>query len=140
MKEVAIIYTDTRNGNAIDYIEGSLKDIFADHIRLKRYFLNQLDKGCLISADAVLLNGEKLLYTAQPYLSRTDNIVVLNRSIIKNNLDKLMAIPKDADVLVVNDTPKTTLDLLYMLYGLGIHFNLIPFDESKKASDAYNKE
>lgn len=139
MKEVAIIYTDTRNGNAIDYIEGSLKDIFADHIRLKRYFLNQLDKGCLISADAVLLNGEKLLYTAQPYLSRTDNIVVLNRSIIKNNLDKLMAIPKDADMLVVNDTPKTTLDLLYMLYGLGIHFNLIPFDESKKASDAYNK-
>lgn len=139
MKEVAIIYTDTRNGNAIDYIEGSLKDIFADHIRLKRYFLDQLDKGCLISADAVLLNGEKLLYTAQPYLSRTDNIVVLNRSIIKNNLDKLMAIPKDADVLVVNDTPETTLDLLYMLYELGIHFNLIPFDESKKASDAYNK-
>ena len=80
MKEVAIIYTDTRNGNAIDYIEGSLKDIFADHIRLKRYFLNQLDKGCLISADAVLLNGEKLLYTAQPYLSRTDNIVVRRRA------------------------------------------------------------
>lgn len=139
MKEVAIIYTDTRNSNAIDYIEGSLKDIFSNYINLKHYFLNHLDDNFIISADVVLLNGEKLLYTAQPHLLRTDNIIVLNRSIIKNGLDKLLQIPKDADVLVVNDTPETTLDLLYMLYGLGIHFNLIPFDESKKASDAYRK-
>lgn len=128
MKNVAIIYNDAKNSSAIEYVEGVIKDIFVGYINIEHYFLDQLDKNQLIIADAVLLHGEKLLYHVQPHLAEMDNLIVLSRSISEKHLSEIMCIPKDTDVLVVNDTFDSTMDVLYTLYGLGVHFNLIPYE------------
>ena len=137
MKKVAIIYNDAKNSNAIEYVERVIKDIFAGYINIEHYFLDELDRGQLVIADAVLLHGEKLLYHVQPHLAEMDNLIVLSRSISEKNLSKIMCIPKDTDVLVVNDTFDSTMDVLYTLYGLGVHFNLIPYEEESDEKGAY---
>ncbi|MEE0517167.1 MAG: sigma 54-interacting transcriptional regulator [Anaerovoracaceae bacterium] len=139
MKNVAIIYNDAKNSSAIEYVEGVIKDIFVGYINIEHYFLDQLDKNQLIIADAVLLHGEKLLYHVQPHLAEMDNLIVLSRSISEKHLSEIMCIPKDTDVLVVNDTFDSTMDVLYTLYGLGVHFNLIPYEEESHEKGAYRQ-
>ncbi len=139
MKNVAIIYNDAKNSSAIEYVERVIKDIFGGYISLEHYFLDELDKNQFIIADAVLLHGEKLLYHVQPHLAKMDNLIVLSRSISEKYLSEIMCIPKDTDVLVVNDTVDSTMDVLYTLYGLGVHFNLIPYDEECEAKGDYRQ-
>ena len=128
-KQVAIVYNNEENIEGIRFIEDTLQEIFGDYITIDRHYLTHFSGHELISADAILLNGESLLTAIQPHVSDMHNLIVLTKSINRRHLPDLLQIPKGTDVLLVNDTPTTTMDALLMFYKLGIlHFNLIPFD------------
>lgn len=136
MKQIAIVYGNEENIEGINYIEGTLNEIFRDYINITRYYLVKLTENQIISADVILLNGEKLLHAIKPHVAETSNLIVLTKSINKSHLPELLRIPKGTDVLLVNDTPNSTMDTLLLFYKLGIlHFNLIPYDET--TPDAY---
>ncbi|MGN0734445.1 MAG: sigma 54-interacting transcriptional regulator [Anaerovoracaceae bacterium] len=138
MKKIAIVYNNMENRSAMTHIEQEIEKVFAGEITLEHYYLDQLKSGDKIVADAILLNGQQLLTTVRPYIQETRNLIVLTRSISKKHLTELLQIPKNENVLLVNDSEISTMETLYMFYELGIfHFNLIPFNEQDYAAGAY---
>ena len=138
MKKIAIVYNNMDNSSAITHIEQEIEKVFAGEVMLDHYYIDQMKAGDHITADAILLNGQQLLTTVRPYIQETKNMIVLTRSISKKHLTELLQIPKNENVLLVNDSEVSTMETLYMFYELGIfHFNLIPFNENDYAAGAY---
>lgn len=138
MKQIAIVYNNPDNREAMTHIEQEIEKVFAGSVLLQPYFFNQLQPGDKILADAILLNGQQLLTQVRPFIQESQNLIVLTRSISRRHLPDLLQIPKNADVLLVNDSEVSTMETLYMFYELGIyHFNLIPFNQEEYLSGAY---
>lgn len=138
MKTIAVVYNNMDNRSAMAHIEQEIEKVFAGEIILQHYYQDQLRAGDKITADAVLLNGQQLLTAVRPFIKDTGNLIVLTRSISKKHLTELLQIPRNENVLLVNDSELSTMETLYMFYELGIfHFNLIPFKESDYAAGAY---
>ena len=138
MKKIAIVYNNPNNREAMTHIEQEIEKVFAGKVLLQPYFFNQLQPGDKILADAILLNGQQLLTQVRPFIQESQNLIVLTRSISRHHLPDLLQIPKNEDVLLVNDSEVSTMETLYMFYELGIfHFNLIPFDQEEYLAGAY---
>ena len=138
MKKIAIVYNNPDNREAMTHIEREIEEVFAGSVLLQPYFFNQLQPGDKILADAILLNGQQLLTQVRPFIQESQNLIVLTRSISRHHLPDLLQIPKNEDVLLVNDSEVSTMETLYMFYELGIfHFNLIPFDQEEYLAGAY---
>ena len=128
MKEIAFVYNDNKNSDAIDYIEGIIMDIFGEYAVKKRYFLNGLEPEERISADAILVNGNNLIYSVMRHADDRHNVIRISRSIRKDQLEKVRKIPEHTRVMVVNDTLRSTMETIFTLYELGIiQYDLFPF-------------
>ncbi len=128
MKEIAFVYNDDKNIDAIEHIEHIVMDIFGDYATKKRYFFREMGPGDRISADAILVNGNNMLYGVMKCAGDTHNIIRISRSVRKDQLEKVRQIPAGSRVMVVNDTLRSTMETVYTLYELGINqYELLPF-------------
>ncbi|NLD11302.1 MAG: hypothetical protein GX671_06075, partial [Clostridiales bacterium] len=121
LKKVAILYKNRDNNSIIEYINNTLLYIFGEYIEIVPYFANELDNNEKIVADACLVIHENMLYGIKNNISNYSKVVILKRSIRKQVLLELMAIPNNSDVFVVNDTYDTEIETIYMLCELGIN-------------------
>lgn len=134
LKKVAILYKNRDNNSIIEYINNTLIYIFGEYIEIVPYFANELDNNEKIVADACLVIHENMLYGIKNNISNYSKVVILKRSIRKQVLPELMAIPNNSDVFVVNDTYDTEIETIYMLCELGINsINLIPYTQVKRS-------
>ena len=139
MKQVAIFYRDRENQPAIRYIENNLLNVLGDYIQITNYYLDEMPPHQLISADAYLVCYEEMLRFLPNHIDDFSKVIVITRSIQKKYLKPLANIPKGSNVLFVNDSRKSTLQTIYMIYELGIgHLNLIPYDPASAASGMYD--
>lgn len=139
-KTVAMLYFDSENLGAMEYIEKTITDIFTNNIDMRRYYIEEMGSSEEIVADAYILNGEDLLYKIRNQVKDTRNMIILERSARKANLNPLMKIPEGTDVLVVNDSIKSTIQTMYMLLKMGItHLNFTPYDSTLDNSGIYDR-
>lgn len=139
-KNLAMLYYDSENGAAMEYIENTILNIFGEIIDLKRYYIHEMSASEVINADVYVLNGEDLLYDIRNQIKDTRSMVILERSVRKSNLNPLYHIPEGTDVLVVNDSIKSTIQTMYMLLKLGLtHFNFSAYDPSISDTGVYDK-
>jgi len=137
MKKVAIIYRNSDNQEVIKYLKDNLERIFENYIIVKNYYLAELAVNFKIDADAYILTDETMLYPLKERITNYNNIVNMYRSLNNQYLHEVSQIPRDTNVLVVNDTYETAVQTICSLYELGIsHINLVPFDPN----DAYNSQ
>ncbi len=62
----------------------------------------------------------------------------MTRSVKKEYLPAILAIPTGTDVLLVNDTVQSSKEMALMFYELGIgHLNLIPYDKDREQEGLY---
>lgn len=138
MKRVAIIYKNSDNQEVIIYLKNKLESIFENYIIFENYYLSELKGGEKIDADAYLLTEETMLYAIKEKITNYNNIILMYRSLAKKYLHKVSKLPKNANVLVVNDTYESSVQTLCSLYELGFsHVNLIPFDPNVSGSEFY---
>lgn len=138
MKKVAIFYRTSDNQEVIIYLKNTLEDIFKNYIIVENYYLTDLDINKKIEADAYILTDETMLYPLKDCIISYNNIIIMYRSLKKKHLDEVSKIPDNTDVLVVNDSYKTSVETLCSLYELGMsHINLIPFDPNDTDNPIY---
>lgn len=138
MKKVAVIYNNSDNQEVIKYLKDNLERIFENYIAVENYYLSELDANIKIDADAYIITRETMLYPLKERITNYNNIVTMYRSIKKQHLHEVSQIPKDTDVLVVNDTYETAVQTLCSLYELGMnHINLVPFDPNDADNNQY---
>lgn len=138
MKKVAIIYRTRYNPEVIKYLKGTLEKIFENYINIEDYYLNELTINYKIDADAYIITEETMLYPLKEHIPYYNNIIMMYRSINKKHLDEISLIPKDTNVLIVNDTYESAVQTLCSIYELGMsHINLVPFDPKDKDNSIY---
>ena len=116
MKKVAIFYRDRKNSHAISYIENNLYSVFKDYITVENYYLNELQKGEIVKADAYLVLYENMLYYLTNHIKEFSKVIIIQRSIQKSRLKEILSIPTGSDVLVINDSKESTIQTVYMIY------------------------
>lgn len=133
MKSIAVV-TDT-NSKLAKFLKSNLEVVFNDCVKINNYYLNELKEDALIEDDIVLIMIKERAMKVHKHVKDTKRIIVLDRTIKEKEIYKIFSIPEGVDVLVVNDNKETTLEMLSLLYQLGInHLNLIPYEEGKDYS------
>ncbi|OLN32986.1 two component, sigma54 specific, transcriptional regulator, Fis family [Desulfosporosinus metallidurans] len=134
MKTIGIIIDS--NAKLAVFLMENLKIIFRDYVAINSYFLKELSDGDLIRDDVILAMSKERAVEAKRYISNSENIIVIHRTIKDKEAYSIFTIPKNTKVLVVNDTKETTLETVSLLYQIGInHLNLIPYEEGGNYSD-----
>lgn len=129
MKKIALIYRNRENMDAIYHLEEVVESIFGNYANIENYYANELSDRDSIRADVYVLVDRSILANLRTHTTFFKNIVILTRSIRKDNLSKIMEIPKNEDVLIVNDVVERTIETASMLYELGIgHLNFIIYN------------
>lgn len=129
MKKIALIYRNRENMDAIYHLEEVVESIFGNYANIENYYANELSDRDSIRADVYVLVDRSILANLRTHTTSFKNIVILTRNIRKDNLSKIMEIPKNEDVLIVNDVVERTIETASMLYELGIgHLNFIIYN------------
>lgn len=129
MKKIALIYRNRENMDAIYHLEEVVESIFGNYANIENYYANELSDRDSIRADVYVLVDRSILANLRTHTTSFKNIVILTRSIRKDNLSKIMEIPKNEDVLIVNDVVERTIETASMLYELGIgHLKFIIYN------------
>jgi len=134
MKSIAVV-TDF-NGDASKQVEQNLRSVFENSIKIKRYFINELEETEIIEGDCILVMLENRINLIRKYLVNLDNVIVITRTVSSKNINKIKSIPEHSKVLVVNDYYETTLELTRLLYQLRI--NDLQYISMKDEKDANN--
>lgn len=131
MKNIAVV-TDT-NSYLAKFIKENLNMILSGFVNINNYYLNEMKANEVIDDDIILAMTEDRAIEIRKYVSSTNKIFVVNRTVKSNEVYKIFSLPKGIDVLVVNDNKQTTLQTVSLLYKIGIeHLNLIPYEEGRK--------
>ncbi|WP_195938003.1 sigma-54 interaction domain-containing protein [Romboutsia sp. 1001713B170131_170501_G6] len=118
------------------FLNNNIKMIFKDKLKINNYFFNNLQKGQKIDDDIILVMLRDRSIKLKNYIDDSKKIIIINRSVKQKDIYRLFSLPKNIDVLVVNDNKETILETISMLYHIGInHLNLIPYDKEKEYKD-----
>jgi transcriptional regulator with PAS, ATPase and Fis domain len=109
-------------GNKIaDYI----REVLVDVIEFELFYMD--DMKSMNHCDIVLVMIKEKLLKVLPYISQPEKVLTIKRTLKAEDLNRLKQLPV-SDILVVNDTEETTLDLVITLHKLGLnHINWVPF-------------
>ena len=137
MKSVAIV-TDhatksSKTSSVAHILKTNLEEVFSDHIIINNYHIDELTLDKMINDDIVIAMASSRAMKIRKYVKHPNNIIVAQRTFLKSNVNQLFSIPKNTDVLVVNDDIETVLNSVSSLYDIGVkHLNLIPYEFGKE--------
>lgn len=138
MKKICVVYRDRENSAAIAWMDSCLQRVYEDYVEIEDCFMNEVPEKVQLSADAFLMINSALLPALRPHVSTFENVVPMVRSIRKEYLPQILAIPAGTRVLVVNDSLQMSEETVRMFYELGVgHLDMIPYDESQERLGAY---
>lgn len=130
IKTISIVTNSRENIQVAKNIRNDLTKIFEDTISIKNYYLDELTPVDSITGDAILVMLEKKLVEIKSHVKSTDNVIVIERTILEKSAYDILSIPSGTKVLIVNDCYETSIQTLSIIYQLGInHLQLVPFNE-----------
>lgn len=134
MKNIAVI-TDTNSKLAV-FLKDNLEEVFKNFVNINNYYLSEMKDGFVIEDDLILVMIEERLIDIKNYVNDISRIMVIERTIREKDIYKIFSIPEGMDVLIVNDNKETTLQIISLLYEIGInHLNFIPYYEKREYSN-----
>ena len=124
MKNVALI---TKGKNTCRALQEQLENFLGNRARVRGYYVDDsLDDN--ITADVVLISGKHAYEYALPRINPASPVVLAQRSINYDQLDRLFDLPEGTEALLVNDLPYTSHDTISLLTALGIdHIQYYPY-------------
>ena len=138
MKKICVVYRNRQNPAAIAWLDNCLKRVYEDYVNIEDCFMDELEDETRLSADAFLVISSSLLPKLRRHSTSLKNVVTMTRSVKKEYLPAILAIPTGTDVLLVNDTVQSSKEMALMFYELGIgHLNLIPYDKDREQEGLY---
>jgi len=136
MKSIAIVadsaYRKNRPSDVGETVRKNILEVFKSNVIVNNYYLDSLKSNDIIDEDLIIVMAGSRAIKIKNYVTHPNNIIVAKRTFLKRSIQPLFSIPKNADLLVVNDDIETVLDSISSLYHIGVkHVNLIPFEFGK---------
>lgn len=123
-KKKVMIITDRKR--IADTIKKDLQDILQDKIDTEILTLNEADNMPFIDGDLFLFTLGNRIERVKKKLSNPDNTMVITRTFMEKEFVKILEIPQNTKVLVVNDNYENTLQTVELLYSLNVN-NILMF-------------
>ncbi|MCT4508937.1 MAG: sigma 54-interacting transcriptional regulator [Tepidibacter sp.] len=114
-------------------LEKNLRFVFGNKIIIDHCYLNSMCDNHIIDGDVILFMIEDRIGRVINNIKNKDNIIVVTRTIIEEKALKILEIPINSKVLVVNDYYETTLQITSLLYKL--KFKDLQFISYKEGED-----
>ncbi len=132
MKNVCLVFNNRENFAVCDLLLRNLKYVLGEYVEGRICFLEELNHEALIDADLFVVLYEDRVYAMKDYTSSLDKVIVMGRTIQQHFLPEVFSIPEGTNVLVVNDSRESTLQVTNNLYEMGLnHLHLIPYLEGE---------
>jgi len=129
MKRIAVM-TDQRNSQLGDVLARDLKEVLAGQVEIRNHFFENLGPGAQVDADIVLVTTQNRALEMQSHVKEARRILVVQRTIRESEAYRLFAIPSGTQVLVVNNLPETTMEMVTLLQQMEFnHLHFIPYEE-----------
>jgi len=137
MKRVALI-TDRRNSQLGDVLSGDLKTVLGGRVEIRSYFFESLEPSEAIEGDVVLVTTQSKALEIQNHVTEARRILVAQRTIRESDAYRIFTIPSGTKVLVVNNLPETTLEMVALLQQIEFnHLQFIPYEEGMDCSNIH---
>ncbi|SHJ54161.1 Transcriptional regulator containing PAS, AAA-type ATPase, and DNA-binding Fis domains [Geosporobacter subterraneus DSM 17957] len=123
-KKLAIIGYST---STIDIYHEQIDCLFSDHIIVEKFYVDcaNIKKG--LKADLILVQSYNVFKMIRPYILKKSEIIFANRTISKAGLEKIMRIPEDTEVLLLDEDAEMATQMVSVIYQLGArHIELTP--------------
>ncbi|MCD8011056.1 MAG: sigma 54-interacting transcriptional regulator, partial [Lachnospiraceae bacterium] len=105
-----------------------LRLVFEYTVSIKTVYWSQFKPDEPILGDAILIMRPSVKEMIQAQVGDSSQVVVVTRTLTEESVYRLYSIPQGTRVLVVNESPETTMDTVSMLYQLRIeHLKLVPY-------------
>jgi len=126
MQSIGVV-TNMRKAPLGNFLKNNLEAVFTGCVTINNYYFDELKPGDAINDDVVLVMIKSKVLDVKKYVAESSRIIVVNRTIQASEIYKLFSIPHNTKVLVVNDDPETTLEMVALLCQLEInHLNFVP--------------
>jgi transcriptional regulator with PAS, ATPase and Fis domain len=137
MKRIALI-TDGRNSQLGDVLSGDLKEMFSGRAEISSYFFEQLKPDEVIDADVILVTTQSKALEMQSHVTEARRILVVQRTIRESDAYRIFAITPGTRVLVVNNLPETTMEMVALMQQIEFnHLQFIPYEEGMDCSQIH---
>ncbi|WP_346353346.1 sigma-54 interaction domain-containing protein [Azotosporobacter soli] len=135
MRSIAVV-TNKKNSPLGAFLKSNLESVFAGYIEINVYAFAELHSDDILEDDLVLVMLNDKALEIKKHISAAQPIVVVQRTTRESEVFKLLAIPTESKVLVVNDCLETTFEMVALLYKLGVnHVKFVPYEEEKEYKD-----
>ncbi len=122
--KIAIV---TEHANTVDFLYKDLKNLFSGHLQVNGYCFERNNVPSLIRARLVLIADTSSFERVNNYVEDGTEIIVINRTLTKKGLDKLLELEDGTKAMLVNPSINTAVNTVSTIYKLGVrHINLTP--------------
>jgi transcriptional regulator with PAS, ATPase and Fis domain len=137
MKRIALI-TDGRNSQLGDVLSGDLRDMFTGRAEIRSYFFENLKPDEVVDADVILVTTQSKALDMQSHVTEARRILVVQRTMRESDAYRIFAIPPGTRVLVVNNLPETTMEMVALMQQIQAnHLQFIPYEPGTDYSDIH---
>lgn len=135
MKKIALI-TDRRNSLLGDVLREDLEDVLNGCAEICSYFFDNLKAEDFIEADVILVTTQAKALEVQSHVAEARRVLVAQRTIRESDAYRIFTIPPGTRVLVVNNLPETTMEMVSLMQQLDLnHLEFIPYEEGMDCSN-----
>ena len=123
-EQIAIV---TEHANTVDFLYKDLKNLFSDHLKVNGFCFERNNVPSLIKARLVLIADTSSFERVNNCVEEGTEIIVINRTLTKKGLDKLLGLEDGTRAMLVNPSINTAVNTVSTIYKLGVrHINLTP--------------
>ena len=135
MKSVAIV-TDNPGFSLSAFLRSNIELVLSGHVEIHNRFLDEISAAEGVPDDVILVTTKEKALDIRNRTRDAKKIIIVHRTILKSEIYRICSIPPGTRVLVVNDTAEMTLEMVSLLFKLGIdHLDLVPFDPQEYSGD-----
>lgn len=105
-----------------------LNHIFSKYIHLETCLAADVDTERMEKADLVLFSSRSAARMAEPLMTPKIRYLICIRTFNHTYLNRILSIPSNSEVYLVNDSERSAKDSIQLLYTLGItQYRFIPY-------------
>lgn len=123
-KKLAIIGYST---STIDVYHEQIDSLFSDNIIVEKFYVDDADIKKDLKTDLILVQSYNVFKMVRPYIHKKSDVIIANRTISKAGLEKIMSIPEDTQVMLLDEDAEMAAQMISVIYQLGArHIELTP--------------
>ncbi|WP_123053353.1 sigma 54-interacting transcriptional regulator [Clostridium sp. JN-1] len=115
------------SASTINIYHEQITSLFSDAVIVDEFCVDNEEIKQGLQADLILVQSYNILKTIKQYIQKKSKIIIVNRTISKAGLEKIMSIPEGRQVMLVDENAEMAAQMVSVIYQLGArHIELTP--------------